>query len=153
MKACIPVAHDRGLESRVHPHLRSAPMFLLVDTETKATRAITNPESGCGHGRCRPLDLLAAEKLDLFVVSGIGPGELDRLQAAGIRVYHTPRATVGEAIDAIGRGALPPVISGHVLGAGSGRHRGGRHGNAGHHRHQGCGHGHGSPRFRGGQGA
>jgi predicted Fe-Mo cluster-binding NifX family protein len=146
MKACFPVAHDRGLESRLYPHLRSAPMFLVVDTETKATRAIPNRECGLGHGRCHPLDVLADEKLDFVVVSGIGAGALHRLHADGIRVYHTARATAGEALDAIGRGVLPPVISGDAFAAAVGR---GRHA----HRHHGEGHGHGPHRCRGGRGA
>ncbi|HUK64177.1 MAG TPA: NifB/NifX family molybdenum-iron cluster-binding protein [Dongiaceae bacterium] len=152
MKACFPVARDRGLESRVHPHLGSAPVLLLVDTQTGATRAIPNPECGSGHGRCHPLDILADEKLDLMAVSGIGPGALDRLEAAGIRVYQTPRATVGEALDAIARGALPPVLPEEVIGAGFGCGRGGRHGGRGYFHHHG-GHGHGPHRFRGGRGA
>lgn len=112
MKACFPVAVDRGLESRVHPHFGSAPAFLVVDTETKATRAIANAfrGHGHGHGRCHPLDVLAGEGVDLVVVSGIGAGALDRLRAAGIAAYHTGRATVGEALDAIARRALPPVL-------------------------------------------
>ncbi|HEX9050348.1 MAG TPA: NifB/NifX family molybdenum-iron cluster-binding protein [Anaeromyxobacter sp.] len=138
MKACFPVAHDRGLESRVYPHLGSAPWFLLVDTETRATLAIANPERGSAHGRCHPLDVIADEKLDLLVVSGIGGGALDRLRAAGVRVYHTARATVGEALDAIARGALPPVVPGDALAGGFGRRRGPGHA---HHGRRGAGHG------------
>jgi predicted Fe-Mo cluster-binding NifX family protein len=145
MKACFPVAHDRGLESRVYPHFGSAPMFLIVDTETKATRAIVNLECGPAHRRCHPLDVLADEKIDLVVVSGVGPGALDQLRAAGIRAYHTARGTAGEALDAIARGALPPVLPGAFA---MGRGRGG-HG-ARHRRH---GAGHGPHRFRGGRGA
>jgi predicted Fe-Mo cluster-binding NifX family protein len=131
MRACFPVAHDRGLESRVYPHFGSAPMFLIVDTETKAIRAVVNPECGPAHGRCHPMDVLAGEKIDLVVVSDIGPGALDRLRVAGIRTYRTARSTVGEALDAIARGALPPVLPGEALTGAMGRGRrghGGRHG-------------------------
>jgi predicted Fe-Mo cluster-binding NifX family protein len=152
MKACFPVAHDRGLESRVYPHLRSAPLFLVVDTETKATRVIPNPECGLGRGRCHPLDVLADEKLDVVVVSGIGTGALHRLHAEGVRVYHTARATVGEALEAIARGVLPPVISGDAFAAAVGPGRGGRRGRHGVG-HRGEGRGHGPHRFRGGSGA
>jgi predicted Fe-Mo cluster-binding NifX family protein len=151
MKACFPVAHDHGLESRVHPHLRSAPMFLVVDTETKATRAVVNPARGPAHGRCHPLDVLAAERLDLVVMTGIGMGALDRLHAAGIRVYRTARSTVGEALDAIACGALPPVLSGDAFATALGRRRGGHHARHGH-RPGGC-QGHAPHRFRGGHGA
>jgi predicted Fe-Mo cluster-binding NifX family protein len=152
MKACFPVAHDRGLESRVYPHLRSAPMFLVVDTETKATRGIPNRECELAHGHCHPLDVLADEKLDFVVVSGIGTGALHRLHAAGIRVYQTARATAGDALEAIARGALPPVISGDAFAAAIGRGRGGHRGRHGHG-HHGGGHVHGPHRFCGGRGA
>jgi predicted Fe-Mo cluster-binding NifX family protein len=145
MKACFPVARDRGLESRVYPHFGSAPMFLVVDTETKATRAIANPECEHAHGRCHPLDVLADEAIDLVVVSGIGPGALDRLRAAGIRAYHTARGTAGEALEAIAGGALPPVLPEDSCASGV-RPHGVRH------RHRRGAHGHGPHRFRGGGG-
>lgn len=149
MKACFPVAHDRGLESRVFPHFGSAPMFLVVDSETKSTRAIANPECEHGHGRCHPLDVLADEKVDLVVVSGIGPGALDRLRAKGIPAYHTTRGTAGEALEAIARGALPPVLPEDAFTSGVGSRGRGHHGHHhGHHR----GGGHGPHRFRGGRG-
>jgi predicted Fe-Mo cluster-binding NifX family protein len=136
MRACFPVAHDRGLESRVYPHFGSAPMFLIVDIESKATRTVANPECEHAHGRCHPFDVLADEKIDAVVVSGIGPGALDRLREARIAVYHTSRGTVSEALDAIARGALPPVLAEDALVRGFGRGHG-------HHRerHRGAGHG------------
>jgi predicted Fe-Mo cluster-binding NifX family protein len=151
MKACIPVADDRGLESRVYPHLRSAPMFLVVDTETKSTRAVANPEWGAAQRRCHPLDVLADEKLDLVVVTGIGTGALDRLHAAGIRVYQTARRTAGEALDAIARGALPPVLFGDAFATALGCRRGGHRAHHGHR--PGGRHGHARHRFHGGRGA
>ncbi len=147
MKACFPVAHDRGLESRVYPHFGSAPMFLIVDTETKATRAIANPECEHAHGRCHPLDVLADEKIDLVVVSGIGAGALDGLRAAHIPTYHTARGTAGEALDAIARGALPPVLAEDAFTSGFGPRGRGHHG----HRHGHGGAGRGPHRFRGGR--
>jgi predicted Fe-Mo cluster-binding NifX family protein len=127
-------------------------MFLVVDTETKVTRAVPNPECGPAHARCHPLDVLADEKLDLVVVSGIGTGALHRLHAAGLRVYHTPRATAGEALDAIARGVLPPVITGDAFSAAVG-HGGGRRHRCHRRGRGGEGHGHGPRRFRGGRGA
>jgi predicted Fe-Mo cluster-binding NifX family protein len=139
MKACFPVAQDRGLESCVHSHFGSAPLFLIADTESRATHVVPNPERDHAHGRCSPLDVLAGEQIDLVVVSGIGAGALHRLRDAGIAVYHTSRETAGEAMGAIGRGALPAVLpeatcaggagscgggpQGHGHGAGQGGHR------------------------------
>jgi predicted Fe-Mo cluster-binding NifX family protein len=128
MRACFPVAHDRGLESRVYPHFGSAPTFLLVDSEAKSIRAIANPECEHAHGRCHPLDVLAGEEIDLVVVSDIGAGALDRLRDARIAVYHTARGTLGEALEAIARGALPPVLPEDAFVHRDGRGHGHRHG-------------------------
>ncbi len=34
MKICFPVQENEGLGSRVYNHFGSAPMFIVVDTET-----------------------------------------------------------------------------------------------------------------------
>ena len=109
MKACIPVEEDHGLESRVHPHFGSAPMFLVVDTQSGSARTVPNVE-GPRHGRCHRLGLVADEKVDAVIVMGIGPGALDRLRSAQVRVYHTTRATARAAIDGIGGGRLAPAF-------------------------------------------
>jgi predicted Fe-Mo cluster-binding NifX family protein len=138
MKACFPIAHDRGLESRVYPHFGSAPMFLIVDAETKATHVVANPDREHEHGRCHPFDVLAGQKIDAVVVGGIGPGALERLREVRIAVYRTARATVGDALDAIARGALPPVLAEDptVRGPGHGPHHGSHCGGGHGHRHQ-----------------
>jgi predicted Fe-Mo cluster-binding NifX family protein len=40
MRVCIPIAKGLGLESRVSPHFGSAPLFMLVDPETRAFRIL-----------------------------------------------------------------------------------------------------------------
>lgn len=120
MKACFPVAHDRGLDTRVHPHFGSAPMFLVVDTETRETRPVVNGACEHAHGHCQPLAGLAQERVDAVVVGGIGPGALEQLRRAGIPVYRVPAGTVREAIDAIAQGALKPVPEQVGVGEGIG---------------------------------
>jgi predicted Fe-Mo cluster-binding NifX family protein len=114
-------------------------MFLIVDAETKAVHVVRNPDFDHEHGQGRPLGVLADEKFDAVVVSGIGPGALGRLRDGRVSVYHTSRATVGEALDAIARGALPPVLADEPLAQGLGHGHGHRHrGGAGRgpHRHR-----------------
>ncbi len=109
MKACIPVVEDQGLDSRVHPHFGSAPMVLVVDTDSGAARTVPNVE-GRRHGRCPRLGLVADEKVDAVIVTGIGPGALDRLRSAQVRVYHTTRAPARAALAGIGAGRLAPAF-------------------------------------------
>ncbi len=48
MKVAIPVAEDRGLDSEIYGHFGSAPVFVLVDSETMSVQALGNAEGTCG---------------------------------------------------------------------------------------------------------
>lgn len=129
MNICIPVEADQGLESPVCAHFGSAPLFLIVDTDTEACRAIVNGSQHHAHGRCMPLQSLQGEQIDGMVVSGIGMGALNKLTAAGVQVYRSQHATVGEAVAAYKAGSLEAMKPDMTCA----QHRHGR----GH----GCGHG------------
>lgn len=109
MNICIPVTEDKGLASPVCAHFGSAPFFLLVDTDSSACRAIPNRNQHHGHGMCMPLATLQGESLDAMVVGGIGMGALNKLLAAGIRVYLAEHATAAETVAALQAGALRPM--------------------------------------------
>ena len=109
MNICIPVTEDRGLESPVSAHFGSAPLFLVVDTATGGCRAVPNRNLHHDHGMCRPLSSLAGERLDGIVVGGIGRGALDKLRAAGIRVYLSESPTVAATVAAFEAGTLREV--------------------------------------------
>ena len=106
MNLCIPVTADRGLESPVSGHFGSAPLYLLVDAETRATRALSNARAVHEHGACRPLDALAGERIDAFLVGGIGAGAIMKLQSAGIRVFRATAPTASACLDAFLRNEL-----------------------------------------------
>ncbi len=109
MNICIPVIQDNGLQSPVSLHFGSAPIFMVVDTESGNRRAITNRNLHHDHGMCRPLAQLAGESLDAMLVGGIGMGALNRLRAANIRVFFSDRSTVEEALAAFKAGSLREV--------------------------------------------
>jgi predicted Fe-Mo cluster-binding NifX family protein len=109
MTICIPVTRDIGADSPLSPHFGSAPFFMLVDGESGACRALPNGNLHHDHGMCSPLSTLAGERIDGMVVGGIGAGALAKLDAAGIRVFFSGHATVGEAFAAFQAGALTPV--------------------------------------------
>ena len=100
VKLCIPVTADRGLESPVSGHFGSAPIFMLVDAETRETRALPNGRAVHEHGACRPLEALGGSDVDAVVVGGIGAGALMKLQSAGIRVFRAGAPTVAGCLDA-----------------------------------------------------
>jgi len=109
MNICIPVTEDRGLESPVCAHFGSAPIFMIVDTESGSCRPVPNRNMHHGHGMCQPLAALAGEKIDGMVVGGIGMGALNKLQAAGVGVFMSRHATVKETVAALKSGALEHV--------------------------------------------
>lgn len=134
MNICIPVTRDEGLDSRVFAHFGSAPMFLLVDSESGACRALGNRNQHHEHGMCSPLSSLLGEKIDAVVVGGIGAGALGKLAAAGIPVHLAQHRTVGETVEALRAGTLPEMDAALVCGGHA--HGGHGHGAQGHGAHE-----------------
>jgi predicted Fe-Mo cluster-binding NifX family protein len=106
VNVCIPVVEDQGLRSRVNPHFGSAPLFVVVDTESGICRAIRNGNQHHEHGGCQPLRALAGEGIDGVIVGGIGMGAVERLRAAGIRVFISRLETVEGTLAAFKDGSL-----------------------------------------------
>ena len=116
MKICIPVTADRGLASPVSGHFGSAPVYILVDVETREASALANTRAVHEHGACRPLDALAGQEIDAVVVGGIGAGALMKLQTAGIRVFRAKAPTVGGCLDAFARNEAEEISPGGACG-------------------------------------
>jgi len=106
MNICIPVTEDKGLESPVSAHFGSAPLFMIVDTESGSCKARSNRNLNHGHGMCQPLLSLAGERIEGVVVGGIGMGALQKLEAADIRVYLSELPTVDATLAAFKAGTL-----------------------------------------------
>lgn len=130
MKVCFPIENDEGLASRLFGHFGSAPMFLLVDTESRAATAVANSESHHSHGTCKPMKALTGERIDGIVVANMGRGARMQLQGAGLRVFRAMHATVAENVDKIALDTLPEFgdhdyCGGHGSGGGHGQGSGG----------------------------
>jgi predicted Fe-Mo cluster-binding NifX family protein len=130
MRVCFPIEKDDGLASRVYNHFGSAPMFLLVDTESREASVITNADSHHSHGACRPMRALRGERIDGIVVGNIGAGARMQLRQAGLKVFRATGPTVGENVDKIALDTLPEFgdhdgCSGHAQGGGNGHGSGG----------------------------
>jgi predicted DNA-binding protein (UPF0251 family)/predicted Fe-Mo cluster-binding NifX family protein len=116
VKICVPVTADRGLESPVSSHFGSAPIYMLVDVETRQASALSNSRAVHEHGACRPLDALAGHDIDAIVVGGIGAGALMKLQGAGIRVYRATAPTVAGCLDAFVKNEAEEIGPGGACG-------------------------------------
>ena len=117
MKLCIPVTEDQGLKSPVSAHFGSAPLFIIVDTESRVCRSIPNRNLNHSHRMCQPLMSLSGEPVDGIAVGGIGMGALGKLLAANMRVFITHELTVEDAVASLEAGTLreatPAAACGH----------------------------------------
>ena len=134
MKICIPVEKDDGIDSPVCAHFGSAPVFMIVDTDSLTCKAVKNNNQHHAHGMCQPLATLSGEQFDGIVVGGIGAGALGKLQSANIKVYQTGFSTIKETVEAYKNSQLKEVTP-HTA---CNQHHGHGHQHGHHH-----GHGHG----------
>lgn len=128
MKLCFPVTQNVGLDSMVYSHFGSAPMFMVVDTETRDISEINNRDLNHRHGGCSPVKALGQGAADAVVVSGIGAGALNGLRRAGYQVLLSQGTTIAANLACLDQ--LSPVeaqlCSGH--GEGHGHSHGQGHG-------------------------
>lgn len=107
MKICFPVPQDEGLNSYIYGHFGSAPTFVVVDTELRQTKAVTNCNQLHDHCTCQPLSALGGEEIDALVVSGIGTTALQGLNQAGLKVYQALGVTIDDNITCLEQEGLP----------------------------------------------
>jgi len=125
MKLCFPVLNAEGLESKVYGHFGSAPIFIVVETDSNTITTINNKDQHHAHGACNPLNALNNQRVDAVVVGGIGGGALTRLNQLGIQVYQAQASTVKDNLDLFRKKNLPEFTlqhccPGHGQGSGCG---------------------------------
>jgi predicted Fe-Mo cluster-binding NifX family protein len=120
MKICFPVERNEGLDSPVYAHFGSAPLFVVVDTETLVIRETGNRDLHHAHGACSPLKALGDEAVDAIVVGGIGAGALAGLNRAGLTVYRAIGATIADNLAMLVHVELPVLTPAGVCGGHSG---------------------------------
>ncbi len=116
MKICFPVERNEGLDSPVFGHFGSAPLFMVVDTETREVREIANRDLHHAHGACSPLKALGGQAADAIVVGGIGAGALMGLNRAGLKVYQAEGATIADNLASLRADGLPELTADQVCG-------------------------------------
>jgi len=116
MRICFPVESNNGLESPVFGHFASAPMFMVVDTETLEVTEISNQDINHAHCSCSPLQALDGRQVDAIVVGGIGAGALMGLNRAGLKVYQAQRASIAENLAWMAQVELPELKPGQACG-------------------------------------
>lgn len=113
MKICFPVSTPNGMESEVYGHFGSAPVFLVVETDSNKITTISNRDQHHVHGMCNPMKALDNQKVDAIVGGGIGAGALSRLNQLGIKVFRAQALTVKENITMLKTHDLPEFTMSH----------------------------------------
>jgi len=111
MKLCFPVQDNNGVDSVVYNHFGSAPVFLVVETDSDAVSAIDNRDQHHVHGACNPLKALDGRNVDAVIVGGIGAGALSGLNRAGVKVYRAQSGSVRENVALFRDSALEEYTS------------------------------------------
>jgi ArsR family transcriptional regulator len=106
MQVAFPVETDQGMRSPVYNHFGSAPIFIIIDSETYAAKLIQNADLNHIQGQCRPLAALQGVTVDAVVAGGIGRGALNKLRTAGIQVFTAAKGSVGENLALFNEGQL-----------------------------------------------
>jgi predicted Fe-Mo cluster-binding NifX family protein len=71
MKVCFPVSANKGLQSEIYGHFSSAPLFLVVDSETRAIEEIENCDPENSFQGCNPVAALKDKGIGAIIVEGI----------------------------------------------------------------------------------
>ncbi|MBI9082663.1 MAG: NifB/NifX family molybdenum-iron cluster-binding protein [Desulfobacterales bacterium] len=116
MKIAFPTQDDQGMESLVHGHFGTARHFVIVDSDTGAFNAHSNPDADHLHGECQPINALNGAQVNAVVVGGIGAGALRKLRQGSIQVFRGVEGTVSENLGLINAGKLPEFAFDQVCG-------------------------------------
>ena len=122
MKICFPVVKNDGLESTVCEHFGSAPMYLLVDSQTGEIKEQSNRDKGHTHGNCQPLKAIAGLSVDAIVVGGIGRGALNGLNQSGLKVFQAHSGTIADNLAQMAAEQLKELTSNDVCGGHTNSH-------------------------------
>lgn len=126
MKVCFAVEKDEGINSAVYGHFGTAPVFVMVDTETDGVGTVGNKDVDHVHGACNPFQAIGGQAVDAVVVGGIGAGAISGLNARGIKVYRSGAETVKQNMELLKEGKLPLLTMQHACAGHS-------DGSCGHH--------------------
>lgn len=106
MKLAFPVEEYKELESEIYGNFGDAPGFVIYETETEEYRYIENADLNHTPNNCSPEKAFGDEKVEVIILSGIGPAPLKKLQTAGLQVIRAGIGDVRENIELFKSGSL-----------------------------------------------
>ncbi|MGB9838244.1 NifB/NifX family molybdenum-iron cluster-binding protein [Methanothermobacter sp.] len=105
MKICIPVAEERGMDSRVSEHFGKTPLFAFYDDETSELEIVRIDGRHSG-GRLTPAELVVNSDADLIICTNMGSKAINLLRSHGIDVLMGAGGTVAETLNLLKMGEL-----------------------------------------------
>lgn len=106
MKICQPTETEQGTNNSLHGHFRSAPRFVIFDTETDALELLGNKRKLGDKEYCGHLSPLGDNDVDVAIVGGIGKCALSKMWNCGMKVYRAMTHRLDENIDLLKKGEL-----------------------------------------------
>jgi len=102
------------MRSPVFNHFGSAPLFVIIDSNTYAVTTIRNVDRNHIHGQCQPSAVFNGITVDAVIVGGIGSGALRKLRNQGIQVLKAAPGTVGENLKLFTDGRLATFLENDI---------------------------------------
>ena len=97
-----------GLAAKVSSRFGRCPVYVFIDTDTKAVESVSNPaQNAAGGAGVQAAQYVASKGVQAALTGNVGPNANDVLSAAGIEVFIIGETTVGQAVKDFGAGKLP----------------------------------------------
>ena len=105
MKIAFPVVTEGGLEATIAEHFGRAPMYTIIETETKEVSVVENKGEHFGGQHAAPV-ALNNRGINVLICKGLGRKAIGLFDELGIGVFITQKATVKEAYESYNKGEL-----------------------------------------------
>ena len=105
MKIAFPVVTDGGLEATIAEHFGRAPMYTIIDTETKEVSVVENQGEHFGGQHAAPVSL-NNRGINVLICKGLGRKAINLFNELCIGVFITQKAIVKEAYESYNKGEL-----------------------------------------------
>ncbi len=106
MKICQPAETEQGSNSVLHGHFRSAPRYIVFDTNTNKSQSLGNERKKTDRHYSDNLNSLNDLSVDVAIVGGLGKCALSKMKKKGIKVYRAVTHRLDDNIESLKKGEL-----------------------------------------------
>lgn len=106
MKICQPAETEQGTNSSLHGHFRSAPRYVIFDTETNEKLSLRNKRKKGEKDDCVNIATLGSQFVDVAIVGGLSRCSLNKMERCGIKVYKAVSQRLEDNIESLKKGEL-----------------------------------------------